>query len=206
MAGADSFPDVTGYFLDDRYELIELLGSGSFGVVYKAIDYDIPEGYDDVVAVKILPKAGQSAARLASIKREVAFHSTVADNEGVVTLLDTFDDAKWCYLVLEFCRGGDLFDQIVTNEAYLGDDELLREAFLSLVDAVQGCHDAGISHRDLKPENILTNKDGSRCYLADFGLASDQPLVREFGVGTGLYMSPGTSCPFDSMILAFTSH
>ncbi|KAI1783510.1 kinase-like domain-containing protein, partial [Ganoderma leucocontextum] len=190
MAAADSLPDFTGYFLDDRYELLKLLGSGSFGVVYKAIDHEVADDYDNIVAVKILRKAGRSAAHLASIKREVAFHSTVADNEGVVTLFDTFDDAKWCYLVLEFCGGGDLFDQIITKQTYLGNDELLRRAFLSLVDAVQGCHDAGISHRDLKPENVLTNKDGSQCHLADFGLATNEPLVREFGVGTGLYMSP----------------
>ena len=193
MAAADSLPDFTGCFLDDRYELIKLLGSGSFGVVYKAIDHEIADDYDNVVAVKILRKAGRSSAHLASIKREVAFHSTVAYNEGVVTLYDTFDDEKWCYLVLEFCGGGDLFDQIITRRIYAGKDELIRRAFLSLVDAVHGCHEAGISHRDLKPENVLTNEDGSQCYLADFGLASNEPLVSEFGVGTGLYMSPGAS-------------
>ncbi len=206
MAAADSLPNFTGYFLDDRYELVKLLGSGSFGVVYKAIDHEVAEGYENTVAVKILRKAGQSAAHLASIKREVAFHSTVADKEGVVTLFDTFDDAKWCYLVLDFCGGGDLFDQIVTWRTYLGNDELIRKAFLSLVDAVQGCHDAGIAHRDLKPENVLTNEDGSQCYLADFGLACNEPLVREFGVGTGLYMSPGTPSfnPYNPSTFALT--
>ncbi|PIL31199.1 transporter [Ganoderma sinense ZZ0214-1] len=190
MAAADSLPDFTGCFLDDRYELIKMLGSGSFGVVYKAIDHEIADDYDRIVAVKILRKAGRSAAHLACIRREVAFHSAVAYNEGVVTLYDTFDDEKWCHLVLEFCGGGDLFDQIIARQVYAGKDELIRTAFLSLLDAVQGCHDAGIAHRDLKPENVLTNEDGSQCYLADFGLASDEPLVHEFSVGTGLYMSP----------------
>ncbi|KAI1786821.1 kinase-like domain-containing protein, partial [Ganoderma leucocontextum] len=187
---AASLPNFTGCIIDDRYELLQMLGSGTFGVVYKAIDLEVADNFDNIVAVKIVRKAGRGDAELAIIKREVAMHSVVADIEGVVTLIDAFDDAKWCYIVLEFCQGGDLFEQIITKQSYLGNDELLRRAFLSLVDAVQACHDAGIAHRDLKPENVLISQDGSRCYLADFGLATNQPVVRDFGIGTGLYMSP----------------
>lgn len=184
---ANSFPDFTGIKVNGRYELVDFLGSGTFGVVYKAIDHNTD---CQLVAMKILRKAGRTDAQLAVVKREVAMHDLASDIKGVVRLIDAFDDHEWCYMVLEFCPGGDLFGQIVDKECYFDNDDLLRTAFLSLVDAVQACHDAEIAHRDLKPENILTSEDGSELYLADFGLASNEKMVREFGSGTHIYMSP----------------
>ncbi|KAI1791016.1 kinase-like domain-containing protein, partial [Ganoderma leucocontextum] len=186
-APATSFPDFTGGRVHGRYELVSFLGSGTFGVVYKAIDYDTDRQF---VAVKIMRKAGRSDAELAVIKREVALHHVVSDTKSIVGLIDAFDDHEWCYIVLEFCPGGDLFRQIVDKECYFDNDKRLRQAFLSLVDAVQACHDAEIAHRDLKPENILTSEDGSELYLADFGLAANEKMVGDFGSGTHVYMSP----------------
>ena len=191
MVAAKSLPDYTGIVLDERYQLLEELGSGSYGVVYKAIDHT----NDNFVAVKIIRTAGRSPTELATIKREVALHSVVAHHEGVVGLIDAFDGDGICYMILDYVAGGDLFEQIVDKKSYLGKDELLRAAFVSLVDAVEACHEAKIAHRDLKPENVLTSKDGSRLYLADFGLATDKKMVSDCGRGTTLYMSPGTS-PF----------
>ena len=185
---ANSFPVFTGEKVHGRYELVELLGTGTFGVVYKAIDHRSDRR---IVAVKIMRKAGRSEAELAVIEREVILHDAVSAIQGVVDLIDAFDDAKWCYMILEFCPGGDLFGQIVDKECYYGKDQLLRQAYISLIDAVQACHDAEIAHRDLKPENILTSKDGSELYLADFGLAANAKMVGDFGSGTHIYMSPG---------------
>ncbi|KAM5535276.1 hypothetical protein V8D89_011082 [Ganoderma adspersum] len=182
--------DVTGCIIHDRYQLVEMLGCGSFGAVYKAIDLEVADDSDNIVALKIMRLANRNDAELAMIEREVIMHDAVSGIEGVVTLLDTFDDEMWCCLVLQYCSGGDLFDQSITKQVYQGNDELLRKAFLSIVDAVQGCHDSGIAHRDLKPENIFTSEDGSRCYLGDFSLAANQPMVCDFGVGTRQYMSP----------------
>ncbi|KAM5533528.1 hypothetical protein V8D89_012807 [Ganoderma adspersum] len=182
--------DVTGCIIHDRYQLVEMLGCGSFGAVYKTIDLEVADDSDDIVALKIMRLADRSDAELAMIEREVIMHDAVSGIEGVVTLLDTFDDEMWCCLVLQYCSGGDLFDQSITKQVYQGNDDLLRKAFLSIVDAVQGCHDSGIAHRDLKPENIFTSEDGSRCHLGDFSLATNQPMVCDFGVGTRQYMSP----------------
>ena len=184
--------DVTGCIIHDRYQLVEMLGSGSFGVVYKAIDLEVADDSDNIVALKIMRLTDRSDDDLAMIEGEVIMHDAVSGIEGVVTLLDTFDDEMWCCLVLQYCSGGDLFDQCITKQVYQGNDELLRKAFLSIVDTVQGCHDLGIAHRDLKPENIFTSEDGSRCYLGDFSLATNQPIVCDFGVGTCQYRSPGT--------------
>ncbi len=185
-----------GEKVNGRYELVDILGSGTFGVVYKAIDHDSD---CQLVAVKIMRKAGRSDAELTVIKREVMLHNVVSDTKGVVSLIDAFDDDKWCYIVLEFCPGGDLFGQIVDKECYFGKDDCLRQAFISLVDAVQACHDAEIAHRDLKPENILTSEDGSELYLADFGLAANAKMVGDFGSVTHIYMSPGECHLFSRM-------
>ncbi|TBU48293.1 kinase-like domain-containing protein [Dichomitus squalens] len=186
MVAAKSLPNFIGTVIGERYHLTEELGSGSYGVVYKAVDLT----NDNLVAVKVIRTVGRSPAELATIKREVALHSVVAHHESVVGLIDAFDTDEYCYMILEYIRGGDLFEQIVEKKSYQGKDELLRRAFVSLVDAVQACHDAKIAHRDLKPENILTSEDGSRLYLADFGLAMNQKMASDCGRGTSIYMSP----------------
>ena len=192
VSAADSIPDLTGNVVGGRYELIKLLGSGTYGVVYKAIDHGaLSYFHHQYVAVKVMRLSGRSDAELTVIKREVALHHIVGDTKGVVGFIDLVFNDEWCYIVLEFCRGGDLFEHITEKESYAGNDELLRKAFLSLVDAVQAIHDAEIAHRDLKPENILTNEDGSELYLADFGMATDEKMSTEFGRGTSIYMSPG---------------
>lgn len=117
----------------------------------------------------------------------------IGPHPNVVTLHDAFEDDEFFYIILQFYPGGDLFDHICDKRTYVYNDALLRSAFVSLVDAVQACHDAKIYHRDLKPENVLTNGDGSEVYLADFGLATDRTIVNEFGCGTTIYMSPGKS-------------
>ena len=195
MAASNTMPDVTGCIIHDRYQLVEMLGCGSYGIVYKAIDLEVEDDSDNIVALKVMPLADRSDDDLATIEREVIMHSAASGVEGVVTLLDSFDDEMWCCLVLQYCSGGDLFDQSITKQAYQGNDELLRKAFLSLVDAVQACHEMGIAHRDLKLENVFTSEDGSRCFLGDFSLATNEPMVCDFGVGTRRYMSPGTAPP-----------
>lgn len=64
---------------------------------------------------------------------------------------------------------------------YLGRDDLIREVFLQIIDAVQYCHGNGIYHRDLKPENILVSRSGERVCIADFGLATSEKYSADFG-------------------------
>ena len=190
----ETLPNFAGYTIANRYELVKELGQGGFGAVYKAIDHGVAVSSDDRhVAVKIVQKTGSSEAKLAVLEREIIFHGLAAAcSRNVVQFIDVIEDDAWCFMILELCRGGDLFDQ-TTEKIYQGNDELLRRAFVSLVDAVEALHEAQIAHRDLKPENVLTNEDGSQLYLGDFGLATDQPVVSDFGWGTDEYTSPGAS-------------
>ncbi|KAH9934067.1 kinase-like domain-containing protein, partial [Epithele typhae] len=191
---ADRIPSLTGKIIGDGYQLLELLGSGAYGVVYKAILLKTARSRRPVYrAIKAMPKAGLRKFELASICQEIHFHITCAEQPGVVTIYDVYDTDNYFYLVLELCDGGDLFSRICEVHMYEDNEALVRTAFLSLVDAVIEMHATGIAHRDLKPENILVNDDGSRLFLSDFGLASDEARVDIYGWGTGIYMSPEAS-------------
>ncbi|KAI1797653.1 kinase-like protein [Ganoderma leucocontextum] len=186
-----TMPDLLGYVLDNRYELLSMLGSGSYGVVYKAVDLKPNSPSDDQIrAIKIVRKANRKPFELEAVRREVELQSLVTGHSNIVGIHDAFEDDNYFYLVLDLCHGGDLFHQICWRRAYANHDEHLRRAFLKLVDAVDTCHQANIFHRDLKPENILTNVDGSELFLADFGLATQRTMVSECGCGTQVYMSP----------------
>jgi len=98
-------------------------------------------------------------------------------------------------MVLELCRGGELFDRIVTHEHY--DEATARKAFAQMVEAIGHCHEHNVVHRDIKPENLLYaapegEPNGDVLKLADFGLAS--LLTKEHHLstacGTPGYVSP----------------
>ena len=140
---------------------------------------------------------------LAAARREIALHGLVSDHPSVVTVRDAYEDDDYFYLIMDFCRTGDLFEPIC-RRVYVDNDALVRKAFISLIDAVEACHSLRIYHRDLKPENILVSEDRSQVYLADFGLATNQPIVQEFYCGTAAYMSPGKYCFSRYVVLSLT--
>ncbi|RPD81749.1 kinase-like protein [Lentinus tigrinus ALCF2SS1-7] len=200
---AESMPDLTGCVVDERYQLLTMLGAGAFGVVYHAIDVDPLSDPDRMdVAVKVISKSARSPRELEMVRQEVALQREVSNHQNVVQIYDAFEDDEYFFIILDLCRGGNLYEQACINEVYMGKDELLRGAFLSLISAVQACHQSRVYHRDLKPENIMTNEDGSEVYLADFGLATDKNVVNDRRVGTEGYMSPeclgslGSSMPY----------
>ncbi|KAI1788855.1 kinase-like protein [Ganoderma leucocontextum] len=189
-AAAAAMPDLTGCTVDGRFRLTRMLGSGTYGVVYEAIDTRASSsGAPASRAIKITRKADRKKHELAAARREIGLHGLVSNHPNVVTVHDAYEDDNYFYLVMDFCKGGDLFEPIC-RQVYVGNDALVRRAFLSLIDAVEACHSLRIYHRDLKPENILVSDDRSQVYLADFGLATNQPIVQEFYCGTAAYMSP----------------
>ncbi|KAK8126399.1 uncharacterized protein PG998_002158 [Apiospora kogelbergensis] len=180
-----------GKFLGDSLQLIGILGTGAYGVVYSAVDIKTGIRY----AVKTLSKFNMDGSPLdrrqvAFQHRELRLHYLASAHPNVVSMLKIVDDPDCTYVVLEYCPEGDLFFNITERGQYVGKDDLAKRVFMQILDAVEHCHTLGIYHRDLKPENILVSNGGETIKLADFGLATSSDRSEDYGCGSTFYMSP----------------
>ncbi|KAI1788854.1 kinase-like protein [Ganoderma leucocontextum] len=183
-------PDCTGRLLNGRYKLTHMIGSGTFGVVYQAIDESIQADDDDArsVAIKVVSKSNKKLRDSSHLRLEIALHKRASLLPHVVTLRAALEDEQLSFLVMDLCRGGSLGQHIQKNGPFI-DEQRLRTTFLGIVDAVCDLHGAGIYHRDLKPGNILLSKDGAEVFLGDFGLASRSECYN-YLAGTRAFMPP----------------
>ncbi|KAJ7591759.1 serine/threonine protein kinase, negative regulator of sexual conjugation and meiosis [Mycena floridula] len=184
----DSFPDFSGQTIDGRYQLLALIGAGAFGKVYKAIDLCD----NTMVAIKCMAKPEPGSRAELYQNREFALHNKVGCHRNIIDFRRHFtashepDSVPFVFVVLALCDGGDLLRAVRSS---IFTDARIKTTMLQIIDSVEYCHRNTVFHRDLKPENILINKDGT-IFLADFGLATDEHFVSEFGCGTLHYMSP----------------
>ncbi|CAK3913594.1 Negative regulator of sexual conjugation and meiosis [Lecanosticta acicola] len=175
-----------GAILAGSIQLTEVIGVGAYGTVYRARDLVTNLPY----AVKALPKLGLDPRQKAFQDREIRLHYQASQHPNVVSLLKILDSPECTYVVLEYCKEGDLFAKITEDAHYVGDDFKAKQVFLQLISAVQHCHSKGIYHRDLKPENVLVEDNGWTVKLADFGLATQERITSDYGCGSTFYMSP----------------
>jgi serine/threonine protein kinase len=172
----------------DRFDLLQELGFGSFGQVFRARDTEL----DRVVAIKIL-RAGRLAGQ-EEVDRFVREARSAAQlkHPGIVSVYGTgqAEDGTW-YLVEEFIPG-----QTLAARQFAGRYDFRAAAGLvaEVADALDYAHRSGVIHRDIKPSNILLDTEG-RPHLTDFGLAkreSDDVAMTLDGqvLGTPAYMSP----------------
>jgi predicted Ser/Thr protein kinase len=147
-----------------QLDIIELLGQGGMGAVYKARQKQL----DRLIALKILPpQVGQDSAFAERFTREARSLARL-NHPHIVTVHDFGKtEAGLYYFVMEFVDGTDLRHVIQAGE--LSPAEALA-IVPQICDALQYAHDEGIVHRDIKPENVLLDKKG-RVRIADFGLA-----------------------------------
>lgn len=171
------------------YQVGPVLGTGGFSVVRAGIRKE--DGLQ--VAIKTLKKFGYGTAgggvAEALVKNEILVMMRIVEevspHRNVIHLVDVYDDQMGVHLVLELCRGGELFDRIVTQERYseAGAAAVVREIAAGL----SKLHLAQIVHRDLKPENclFLTADPASPLKIMDFGLSHivnvTHPVVGMFG-------------------------
>ncbi|KAI0756124.1 kinase-like domain-containing protein [Daedaleopsis nitida] len=174
-----------------RYNVVRVLGYSTFGVVYEVLDTQLSADDDPVYcAMNIICKAGHAAQEIDTVRRKIALHSSISSHPSIVTIYDSWEDEEYICLVIDW-ESGTLAERIGAG-VYAGNDELVRSVFLSLVDAVEACHHAGIAYRDLKPEKILVDGNCTRVYLADFGLATDCDRCNDFWAGASCtHMAPG---------------
>ncbi|XP_038565198.1 serine/threonine-protein kinase 36 isoform X1 [Micropterus salmoides] len=166
------------------YHVLELVGEGSFGRVYKGRRRFTGQ----VVALKFMPKVGRSEKELRSLKREIEIMRGL-QHPNIVQLFDSFETETEVVVVTEYAEG-QLF-QILEDDGNLPESQV-REIACQLVSALYYLHSHRILHRDMKPQNILLGKSGV-VKLCDFGFAramSVSTLVLTSIKGTPLYMSP----------------
>lgn len=180
-----------GIFLGESLELKGILGTGAYGVVYSALDHYTQTWY----AVKALNKFNPNGTPLDRRQqqfqsREISLHYAASAHPNVVSMLKIVDDPDCTFVILQYCPEGDLFSNITERGRYIGNDPLIKRAFLQILDAVEHCHRLSIYHRDLKPENILVANSGADVLLADFGLATTDSESEDHGCGSTFYMSP----------------
>lgn len=174
-----------------RLRFVHIAGKGAYGVVYLAWDLSTPEYAPRFYAVKCTLKYEANTEFSALQKREIIYHSAMSGHSNVTSLHRVIEQEHYVYFVLDYHEGGDLFGAIVERKTFDHNDTAVKLAYVQLLDAMQACHDAGISHRDLKPENIMCSQRDSRFFLTDFGLATESCLSDNYGCGSSHYMSPG---------------
>ncbi|KAF9447784.1 kinase-like protein [Macrolepiota fuliginosa MF-IS2] len=178
------FPKIGTIIDGGRLQLLSIIGEGGYGVVYQAIDVHNTHCSYAVKCLIRTPEQHQSHTR------EIFLHRLVSSHPGVVTLHRFIEEDEYLYLVMEYASDQDLFIQILDKCRYLGNNILIKNAFLQLLDATEHCHSLGIYHRDLKPENFLCFDNGLRMVLTDFGLATTEEMSGEFRTGSVFHMSP----------------
>ncbi|WP_344241629.1 protein kinase domain-containing protein [Actinocorallia libanotica] len=181
---------VAGESAGGRYRLVEAIGEGAAGRVWRALD----EVLEREVALKeffvrpgIAPE--QQELLVGRVMREARAAARL-NHPGVITIHDVVPHRGMPVLVMEFIRGGSL-GALIRREGRLA-PERVASIGCELLEAIAVAHAAGIVHRDLKPDNIMI--DGRRVVISDFGVASlaDSTVLTRAGtvLGTPLYMAP----------------
>jgi len=176
-----------GAILAGRYEIVQILGEGGMGAVYKAKDLEV----ERVVAVKVIrPELANQPEILTRFKRELVLSRQVT-HKNVIRIYDLGEADGIKFITMEFVEGQDLRSLTRSSEP----PELAQKAKIAVqvCRALEAAHNEGVVHRDLKPQNIMVENTG-RVVVMDFGIAHSmqEASVTSTGMllGTPAYVSP----------------
>ena len=171
------------------YQIIDKIGKGSMGVVYKAKQTSV----DRIVAVKILlDSLAQNKEYIKRFDREAKNAAKLSHN-NIVNAIDAGEADGRYFFVMEFVEGLTIKDEIDKNRIF--DEKTALKITLAVAEALKHASERGLIHRDIKPENVILTKDGN-VKLADLGLArltaDEKWAMSEAGmaIGTPYYISP----------------
>jgi serine/threonine protein kinase len=191
---SDDSDQMLGKVLAGRFLLVDKLGQGGMGTVYKAVHTQM----DRICALKLLsPLSADTESAVARFKREARMASRI-DNPHAVTIYD-FGQAEdgLLYLAMEFIDGNPL-TRLLAGRQGLGIERTVHIT-RQIAEGLTAAHSLGIVHRDLKPDNIMIAQKGSDAdfvKVLDFGIAktvaddTDNVTKTGFVLGTPVYMSP----------------
>lgn len=178
---------MTGKILDERYELIEKIGSGGMADVYKAKDILL----DRIVAVKILHSSFAEDNDFIVRFRHEAQSAGKLSHPNIVGIYDVGCDSDVHYIVMEYVEGETL-KQYIQNHPNIPIDTAVRIA-IEIGYALEEAHANGIIHCDIKPHNVLLTKTG-KVKVTDFGIArainSSTVIDKQSILGSVHYLSP----------------
>ncbi|WP_066935771.1 serine/threonine-protein kinase [Microtetraspora fusca] len=178
-----------GRLVGGRYHLIEPIGRGGMGIVWRAHD----ELLDRIVAVKEVRYDSAMGDQLDELNRRTMREARAAGrltHPNVVVVHDVIeeDDRPWIIMQLVPSRS---LGQVIREDGRLS-PERTTEIGLQVLDALKAAHAQGVLHRDVKPENVLITDDG-RVVLTDFGIArleADSTMTRTGLIGTPAFIAP----------------
>jgi len=197
----------SGNVIDDKYVILEFIGKGAFGEVYRAHQLNLQRD----VAVKVVSREWLQSLEVDDAEIDTALQRFGREVQAMArvrhpNVLQIYDHGSTLlkkgvegypveFIVMEYIPGETL-RQTMSEEGFYPDPELtlewLEDFFLPVLDGVEAIHVLDIVHRDLKPENVLM--DGKTPKIADFGLARSsrlKPVTQSMEVkGTAHYMSP----------------
>jgi serine/threonine protein kinase/tetratricopeptide (TPR) repeat protein len=178
---------VPGQFFGERYQIIEEIGRGGMGRVYKAIDKELSR----IVVLKMIrPERSSDPGMVERFKKEINLASQIT-HENVCRIYDLGEIDEIKYISMQFIDGENLKDFIQTSKRLSIEStiDISRQVCQALIAA----HKKGVIHRDLKPKNIMLDKKGT-AFVMDFGIAksidSEDTIKPGAIVGTPYYMSP----------------
>ena len=176
-----------GMLLAQRYEIVEILGQGGMGAVYKATDLELKR----TVALKVIrPELARDKAIVDRFKQELLLAHQVT-HRNVIRIYDLSEAEGMKFITMEYVDGENLLTLIRQKKRFTPEESV--EIMQQVCRALEAAHTVGVIHRDLKPQNVMRDKTG-RVVVMDFGLArtleGDGMTQSGALVGTMEYMSP----------------
>ena len=175
-----------GTMLQDRYEILEKIGSGGMSDVYKAKCHKL----NRLVAIKVLKSEFTSDATFVSKFKMEAQAAAGLSHPNIVNIYDVVDEGDIHFIVMELVEGITL-KSYITKKGHLDVKEAIGIA-IQVASGIEAAHEQHIIHRDIKPQNMLISMDG-KVKVADFGIAravSSQTMNAATVVGSVHYISP----------------